>query len=397
MLALIFNPFFLVFISLSFLVKTKDIGIAFFWRFYYSKPLIYDMNRFFQWFDLVRVHLVCWLVYISYEVILTGTIRGYYSHGYYYLFFYALNIGLFYFHSLVVMKLGLSSGVNGLWKLPILLVVEVGLYFLISVLLSYTLQFLAVKKSVLLIDFRFGISLLWRGLLFILFSTGYYFLVSTFARRKQVMERTLEIERLNSELLRAERDFLRSQINPHLLFNTLNFVKYAAKKEPDLADQAIVRLAELMSFAITETNDGLIELAKEVNQARNLIHLNQLRFGGGLKVELLVQHDLPQLKLIPIVLLTLVENLFKYGNLSEPGFPALIKVGYVAGQLEIETINLVRDGLSFNASSTGTGLINLKARLQIAYPSRFMLTYGLDRELFKVSLCIEMDRDLISG
>lgn len=372
-------------------MKTKDIGIAFFGRFYYSKPLIYDMNRFFQWFWQVRIHLICWLVYISYEVILTGTIRGYYSHGYYYLFFYALNIGLFYFHCLVVMKLGLSSGVNGLWKLPILLFGEIVLYCLISVLLSYLLQVLAATKGELVFDFRYFISLLWRGLLFMLFATGYYFLVSTLARRKQVMERALEIERLNSELLRAERDFLRSQINPHLLFNTLNFVKYAAKKDPDLADQAIIRLAELMSFAISETEDGLVELEREVKQVRNLIHLNQLRFGGGLQVEFLVQQDLPQLKLIPIVLLTLVENLFKYGNLNEPGIPARINVNYADGALNFETINLVSSGLMSNTKGSGTGLINLKARLQIAYPGRFDLVYGLDGELFKVCLWVEMD------
>src|SRR5690606_5406294 len=128
---------------------------------------------------------------------------------------------------------------------------------------------------------------------YFLYSTGYYFL--TKYMREQEAARKAEIKHLDqiiankeleTNLLRIEQDYLRAQINPHLLYNTLSFVNYAARHNPDDAEEAVALLADIMRYALEPSKDslGLINLGDEINQAANLIALNQLRFSNKLKL-----------------------------------------------------------------------------------------------------------------
>lgn len=326
----------------------------------------------------VWVHVLCWSIYISYEVLVSRALSGSYSHFLYYLFFYFLNIILFYFHALFVMQSSFRNVPRTLLRLPILLVLEVGIYVGLSIIFSNFLHILNARKEVLILDWRVYISIIWRGSLFILFSTGYYFLISYILKIKQQMREAVEIQRLNIELTKSQLNFLRSQINPHLLFNTLNFVKYAAKSKPDQADEAIVRLSEIMTFAMEKSSDkdGFVGLEQELNQLENIIRINQLRFNNRIYVNYRNELERRNIFILPIVLLTLVENLFKHGDMTNKEYPGEILIKSHSNGLEFCTRNIPNRNFVSNKRNDSTGLKNIISRLESTYGQNHIFTYG---------------------
>jgi two-component system LytT family sensor kinase len=339
---------------------------------------------------LFWTHTLCWSIYIAYEVLVARALSGRYSHFLYYLFFYFLNIILFYFHALLVMRSSFRNIPATLLRLPLLLVLEVTIYVVLSILFSNFLYMLNAKKEPLIFDWRVYISIIWRGSLFILFSTGYYFLVSYMYKIRQQMQEAIEIERLNFELTKTQMDFLRSQINPHLLFNTLNFVKYAAKNQTDQADEAIIKLSEIMTFAMEKSSgkEGFIELEQELKQVENIISLNQLRFGNRLHINYRSELERKHILIPPIVLLTLVENLFKHGDLTNKEYPVEIMVKSHINGLEFSTCNLPKSSGLYDHQVGGTGLVNIISRLELIYGERCIFTYGQQGMFYRTRLFV---------
>lgn len=339
---------------------------------------------------LIKIHVLCWSIYIAYEVLVARALSGGYNHFFSYLFFYSLNISLFYTHALFVMRSSFKNIPATLWRLPLLLILEVGIYVGLSILLSHFLYILNARKDPLIHDWRVYVSTIWRGLLFILFSTGYYFFTSYMGKIRQQMQEAIEIERLNLELTKAQMDFLRSQINPHLLFNTLNFVKYAAKNQPDQADEAIVRLSEIMTFAMEKSSgkDGFVALEQELKQIENIIKLNQLRFGNRLSINYKVESERKHILILPIVLLTLVENLFKHGDLTNKEYPGEIMVKSHINGLEFCTCNMPKSGGLYHHRAKSTGLENVISRLELTYRERYIFTYGQQGMYYKTRLFV---------
>ena len=338
----------------------------------------------------VWLHIFCWCIYIAYEVLVSRALSGRYSHFLYYLFFYFLNIGLFYTHALFVMPSSFKNIPATLLRLPLLLVLEVAIYVGVSIIFSNFLHILNARKEHLIMDWRVYISIIWRGSLFILFSTGYYFLVSYMEKIRQQMKEAIEMERLNFELTKTQIDFLRSQINPHLLFNTLNFVKYAAKNQPDQADEAIIRLSEIMTFAMDKSSGkgGFVELEQELKQVENIIRLNQLRFGNRLHVNYRTEMERKQILILPIVLLTLVENLFKHGDLTNMEYPGEIMVKSHINGLEFSTCNIPKSDGLYDLRGESTGLENIISRLKLTYADRYTFTHGQQGAFYKTRLFV---------
>ena len=336
----------------------------------------------------IKIHVLCWAIYVVYEILLTAAMKGEFSHFYFYLFFYLLNISLFYVHALYVMPASFRKIPNTLWRLPFMVIIEIGGYVCLSILLSKLLMVLHARSSPLVFNWRFLIAIIWRFILFFLFSSGYYFLVSYLSKRRQEMLKALEVERLKAELVSIERDFLRSQITPHLLFNTLNFIKYASKHKPEEVDNAIIRLSQIMSFAIEKSMNGLILLVEELNQIQNIIQLNQLRFDHKLQVKFHCEVLDETVTVLPIILLTLVENIFKHGILNDPNYPAKIELKSDANALEFCTSNRARKG-NFRGSA-GLGISNITLRLKNAYAEKATFNYGKEGDFYKTYLRIPL-------
>ncbi len=306
----------------------------------------------------------------------------------FYLLFYPFNIAFFYFHSLVLLKRLATNTLKDVWLIPLLTMIELVVYYILTCFIIFILiKFGYETLQSPYLERRFILSTIWRGTYFILYGTGYYFLIRYYQKKENTLTQTIENERLKNELLQTEQDFLRAQINPHLLFNTLSFIKYATRRKPDEADEAVIRLSGIMGFALDSTSKT-IPLVNELEQVENIIGLNQLRYGHTLHVKYVTQIENASVTIIPIILLTLVENIFKHGNLSDESCPAEINVVSTNEYILLQTSNLPNQNSSVR--STHTGLSNISSRLKQFYKDTHEFSYGLEGNLFKVNVKINI-------
>lgn len=333
-----------------------------------------------------RIHIICWSVFIIYEIIIAGIALGYFPFTRY-IFFYFLNVGLFYFHSTFLLRYVTPKSLVNLWRIPTFILFELIVYLLISAFVTMLINKFIYQQPLSLgfITHQYISSAVFRAIQFMLYGTGYYFLINYIRKREKSLTQDVENEKLKNDVLRAEQDFLRAQINPHLLFNTLSFIKYAAKKKPEEADEAVMRLSGIMGFAL-ENNCETILVTREMEQVENIIRLNQLRYNHTLNINYVKNLRNDQATIIPIVLLTLVENIFKHGNLLEKEYPAELLIESDHDHLLIRTSNLPnRNG---NVISTHKGLANIRLRMDQFYNSNYHFSYGMDVNLFKVEIKI---------
>jgi sensor histidine kinase YesM len=229
---------------------------------------------------------------------------------------------------------------------------------------------------------------LYRSSFFALAAVGYWFArrAVLLERRKRAQEHQLRLT--EKSLLEANLAFLRSQINPHFLFNSLNFLYAKVYPHSEPAAEGILLLADTMRYALHDNGDGKVPLAQEVQHLHNYIALHQLRFNNQLQVELKVVGT-PQFVLVPpLVLITFVENCFKHGELADAAHPLRIRLAVAGGQLSFETHNRKRHGPK--ESHAGIGLANTRARLALAYPERHTLTITDAPDFYTCHLTLDL-------
>jgi len=193
---------------------------------------------------------------------------------------------------------------------------------------------------------------------------------------------------LEVEKSQANLNFLKAQINPHFLHNTLNFL-YAKSLpySPELSE-GILTLSDIMRYALSEGNarDGKAPLKDEIEHVRNVIKINQLRFSNSLNVQFEVNGVLNGSMIIPFVLITLVENAFKHGDLKNAESPIHIKLAVDNNQLYFYCRNKKKTGPK--EISTGVGLDNIKKRLELAYGKGFSLNVKDESVFYTTELTI---------
>lgn len=179
---------------------------------------------------------------------------------------------------------------------------------------------------------------------------------------------------------KAELDLLKSQVNPHFLFNTLNNIYYEAYLESPKTALLIERLAEMMRYMVEENKKEKVLLSKEVAFLENYIALEQIRLLHGLKVELITTFP-AALELPPMLLIAFIENIFKHGiDKSADNNQLKITLRYDHGFLVYETVNTRSDNIKTPAG--GSGLENLRQRLVLLYGSEFELRTNAEENSF---------------
>ncbi|WP_406826357.1 sensor histidine kinase [Pedobacter sp. KACC 23697] len=344
-------------------------------------------NIFYNWVYRYRVHLIAWASFIFWESIIVGLISGIFGKLGNYVIHYIVNICLFYFHVWLLEK-ATSSPRHAIYKIPLFVIFELALYvgfvFYLDVFLRKYTNFISIAPPP--IETRL-LTLLWRSSFFLLFSTGYYFLKQFISEKtersrieKQRFQMLLEKEKMEKELAMSKNAFMKAQINPHLLFNTFEFVhQKLSVHSPDDA-KVMLYLSDMMRFAAnTQHNEGFVYLSEEISQCENLIALHHIT-QGAIYIELASGPDLDEIKLIPLVLLTILENMFKHGNLHDVENKATIAVYTFDGKLHIESRNLPR--LIKSKVGFGSGMDNISNRLKYAYHQNAEMTAGIDEEGF---------------
>lgn len=192
---------------------------------------------------------------------------------------------------------------------------------------------------------------------------GYAFRLATNSYQMEQARKTLETEKLNAELA-----FLKTQINPHFLFNSLNNIYSLAYQKSDKAPEAILRLSEIMRYMLYESNDEKVSLEDEVNYLENYIELQKLRVKEQVYLDLHINIDNYQHRIMPLLVISFLENVFKHGVATDKEHPIRITVEVLNSRLYFKAQNK-KNKLNKDKSG-GIGLTNLKRRLELGYPDK---------------------------
>ena len=244
---------------------------------------------------------------------------------------------------------------------------------------------MAKKASLGLYIFSFIVSAL--------FFTGISLLLAYLnnLRDEKKQRKILEAQKMQLEVDKSQANFkfLKSQINPHFLHNTLNFLY--AKSLPYSAElsEGILTLSDIMRYALNEAagSDDKAPLKDEIEHVRNVIKINQLRFSNNLHVNFEVQGVLNGAEIIPFVLITIVENAFKHGDLQKADQPITIKLVIEHNHLYFYCRNKKKTGPK--EISTGLGLDNIRNRLDFAYGKDYKLLIKDEAEFYTTELTID--------
>ena len=216
---------------------------------------------------------------------------------------------------------------------------------------------------------------------------AYLFYLADEKKKQKILEEQkmqLEVEKSSANL-----NFLKAQINPHFLHNTLNFL-YAKSLpySPELSE-GILTLSDIMRYALSEGNarDGKAPLKDEIEHVWNVIKINQLRFSNTLNVEFTVKGQMDGITIIPFVLITIVENAFKHGDLKNQKAPIEINVEVARNTLKFWCRNRKKSGPK--ELSTGVGLDNIRKRLDLAYGDNYHFDVKDDAEFYTTQLTID--------
>jgi len=197
---------------------------------------------------------------------------------------------------------------------------------------------------------------------------------------------------IQNEKLSAELLFLKSQINPHFFFNTLNNLYYLAQTKSDQSPVAILKLSEIMRYIIYEAVKDRVPLAKEIDYIQNYIDLQRLRLNNNVSIEFTAHLGVQSHQIGPMLLIPFVENAFKHGiDYTQPttvSISALVEDNTLHFCVKNPHIQQNR----VNLVSSGVGLKNVKKRLELLYPGNFRLSIQED-QLFTVDLHINLAPD----
>lgn len=203
-----------------------------------------------------------------------------------------------------------------------------------------------------------------------------------------------EKKELQAQTLQSELKFLKSQINPHFLFNTLNSLYALTLKKSDLAPEIVLKLSEMMRYMLYECNVPMVSLIKEVNYLKNYLELEKLRQGKRMKINLQIEGDIEHQRIAPLVFIPFIENCFKHGinNQITEGFVNIILL-IERHELNITIENSKAPTLpsTTGKKSGGIGLVNVRRRLNLLYPDKHELTISQNPNTYSVNLSLELE------
>lgn len=260
------------------------------------------------------------------------------------------------------------------------------LYWIISVIAIITIRYVTEEQLYpAILDFRNyrkGVSLIYYYLDNIYFAVLYsaFGIVYFFVQNEQ-QHKLKETELLLANK-QTELSFLRSQINPHFLFNSLNNVYSLVYHQSDQSLSAIAKLSDLLRYMLYDTNEQ-VPLQKELDYINKYMELQQMRFDQPLPASLELTGNPGKASIPPLLLIPFVENAFKHGDVRN-GHPILMKLHAGDDIIRFSIHNAV--GQQQKDAGGGIGLENVQRRLELLYPGRHMLQVQQTNDIFEVQL-----------
>lgn len=193
---------------------------------------------------------------------------------------------------------------------------------------------------------------------------------------------------LEKEQAKTELAFLKSQINPHFLFNTINDIYALTYQKSDHAPNALLKLSELLRYMLRESDAQFVPLIKEITYLENVIELQRMGQKGLCYVNFNIGGELGHKQIAPLILINFVENAFKHGIFDAAESP--IEISLIADHNQLRFTICNKTGQRHKDKTGGIGLVNVKRRLSLIYPDLHLLEIEEKKDTFTVDLKIDL-------
>jgi sensor histidine kinase YesM len=267
---------------------------------------------------------------------------------------------------------------------------KIGLYFLMLVLGLFAIGglnviFTVATSGMIIHHHPFNF---WRTMFSPFYPAMMAFALSSSVRitmewfKNERQKKEMEAEKLASELA-----FLKSQVNPHFLFNTLNNICSLARKKSDETENAIIKLSQIMRYMLQDSKDEKVSLEKELEYLQSFIELQRMRLPATVKIDFVTEGRPEMYSIEPLLLIPFVENAFKHGVSYQDASEIMIRLICHDQTLTLNVTNHIakHHGETIEQGS-GIGLKNVIRRLELLYPGKHQLQISDDGELYNVSL-----------
>ncbi|MFN4313272.1 MAG: sensor histidine kinase [Chitinophagaceae bacterium] len=214
--------------------------------------------------------------------------------------------------------------------------------------------------------------------------------------QEEKYKRELENARLKEKELKAQKEklqieyaFLRTQVNPHFLHNTLNTLYSHAQEYSETLASNISKLSNMMRYCFDNISEemDLVPLEKELKNLRRLIEINEIRYEGSEAVDFQMEGEIDNQMLPPLSLITIVENAFKYGDFTNPSHPLVIRLNLRPKYIYFSCRNKIQLK-SLNDTSHSVGITNLQKRLDVLFKDRHSIIFNNKNGFYLTELTI---------
>lgn len=228
-----------------------------------------------------------------------------------------------------------------------------------------------------------------RYVMLIIFSLSIFLLGGIISLVIDFYQREKHSKELETNQKEMELQFLRTQLNPHFLFNSLNSIYSLVRSKSNNAPEAVITLSELMRYMLYEVGKDKVLLEKEITYIQNYIALQRLRIKDSEDVKLNIKGDTKNLKIYPLLLIGFIENAFKYGTDYEGKTHIDIRI-----KIDGKTMNfLIKNYIGIykkDSESSGIGLNNIKEQLNHLYNHKYILKIENDSGYYVVNLILQL-------
>ena len=195
--------------------------------------------------------------------------------------------------------------------------------------------------------------------------------------------------RAEADKAKAELSFLKAQINPHFLFNTLNNIYSLAVNKNENTAASIMKLSKIMHYVTDEVSQDFVSLENEIEFVRDYIDLQRLRLNNKVSLDFTVQGNVTGKQIAPLIIMPFIENIFKYGISNHEPSQILIQLFVEEKKLRLFCQNKIFTSAR-KEERTGIGIENTRQRLQRLYPNRHSLHISTDNNLYSLKLLLQL-------
>lgn len=332
----------------------------------------------------IKYHIVFWISYFLFNFIRWGSFFDDFLYSFKSnLVEFPLNIIITYFVIYYLIPHFLVK--KRYWQFILLLLISLSVIYLIRTALIYTFVTHNIWPEAENIKGPFYLNHILDVFI------GQIYVIALVATIKLSYDWITE-KRKNEELekmqLKTELDFLKSQIQPHFFFNTLNNLYYLVIEKSPNAPEVVLKLSEIMQYVLYEVKEPRISLIKEINYIYSYLELEKLRYGDKVESHIDIHGNIDDIYLPPLLFLPFIENCFKHGAKDNDRIKVDISFDIQGNFIYFTVQNTIGKQITSTTVNHGIGIQNVERRLQLIYNNRYLLETAIKKNKFKVYLKI---------